>query len=209
MAGGLTGFIEKLFSKKNKDIGRLMPVVERIKETYNQAWERNWGFVSMSEREIDHMAAQFRPIYIPDLVPFVELNDQIVGFGLAIHPHDPHTIWTIPLNGDSVGRFMPDGRAAVWQSRDEGATWTAQTAGLPQRDAYVGVLREAMATDTHDPAGVYFGTSTGQLFGVQLRCNRLHLYRCRRRQPGRGQDYQFITGRRHADAQWRHTGCRW
>lgn len=101
---------------------------------------------------------------------WLSINDGLpstFGFGLAIHPHDPHTIWTIPLNGDSVGRFMPDGRVAVWQSRDEGATWTAQTAGLPQRDAYVGVLREAMATDTHDPAGVYFGTSTGQLFGTR------------------------------------------
>lgn len=87
------------------------------------------------------------------------------GFPLAVHPHDPRTIWTIPLNGDDRGRYMPEGRAAVWMSRDEGATWTAQGAGLPAQHAYVGVLREAMATDRHDPAGVYFGTSTGQLFG--------------------------------------------
>jgi GNAT superfamily N-acetyltransferase len=71
-------------SIRGLDRKRFSVDVERIKETYNQAWERNWGFVSMSEREIDHMAAQFRPIYIPDLVPFVELNGKIVGFGLAI-----------------------------------------------------------------------------------------------------------------------------
>ena len=87
------------------------------------------------------------------------------GFGLAIHPHDPRTIWTTPLNGDDQGRFMPDGHAAVWMSRDEGATWAPQTEGLPHEAAYLGVLREAMATDRHDPAGVYVGTSTGQLFG--------------------------------------------
>jgi photosystem II stability/assembly factor-like uncharacterized protein len=97
------------------------------------------------------------------------------GFGLAIHPHDPDTLWTIPLNGDSVGRYMPDGRAAVWQSRDGGASWAPRTEGLPQRDAYVGVLREAMATDERDPVGVYFGTSTGQLFGSRDEGRSWHL----------------------------------
>lgn len=87
------------------------------------------------------------------------------GFPIAVHPHDPRTIWTVPLNGDDRGRFMPDGAAAVWMSRDEGATWARMSDGLPQRDAYLGVLREAMAVDRLDPAGVYFGTSTGQLFG--------------------------------------------
>jgi photosystem II stability/assembly factor-like uncharacterized protein len=99
---------------------------------------------------------------------WVSINDGLpstFGFGLALHPHDPHTLWTIPLNGDAIGRYMPGGAAAVWQSRDDGASWTAQREGLPQHGAFVGVLREATATDTHDPAGVYFGTSTGQLFG--------------------------------------------
>jgi photosystem II stability/assembly factor-like uncharacterized protein len=88
------------------------------------------------------------------------------GFPIGIHPHDPRTIWTVPLNGDDQGRYMPDGRAAVWMSQDEGSTWAAQTEGLPDH-AFVGVLREAMATDRHDPVGVYVGTSTGQLFGSQ------------------------------------------
>ena len=55
------------------------------------------------------------------------------GFGLAVHPHDPRTIWTVPLNGDDQGRFMPRRPAAVWMSRDEGATWAPQTEGLPPR----------------------------------------------------------------------------
>jgi photosystem II stability/assembly factor-like uncharacterized protein len=87
------------------------------------------------------------------------------GFPIAVHPHDPRTIWTVPLNGDDQGRFMPDGRAAVWVSRDEGASWAAQRVGLPQQHAYLGVLREALAVDRHDRVGVYVGTSTGQLFG--------------------------------------------
>jgi photosystem II stability/assembly factor-like uncharacterized protein len=87
------------------------------------------------------------------------------GFPIAVHPHDPLTVWTVPLNGDDQGRFMPDGSAAVWRSRDAGATWERQADGLPQQHAYLGVLREAMAVDRLDPAGVYVGTSTGQLFG--------------------------------------------
>lgn len=86
------------------------------------------------------------------------------GFPLAIHPHDPHTLYVIPLNGDDKGRTMPDGHLAVWRSRDDGTTWEQKDAGLPVHDAYVGVLREAMATDQNNPAGIYFGTSTGQLF---------------------------------------------
>ncbi len=87
------------------------------------------------------------------------------GFPIAVHPREPETIWTVPLNGDDQGRFMPGGRAAVWQSQDGGESWAQQSEGLPPHDAYLGVLREGMAVDQHDPAGVYIGTSTGQLFG--------------------------------------------
>jgi photosystem II stability/assembly factor-like uncharacterized protein len=59
---------------------------------------------------------------------------------------------------------MPDGHAAVWRTRDAGESWQPLDRGLPQRDAYVGVLREAMAIDSYDVPGIYFGTSTGQLF---------------------------------------------
>lgn len=87
------------------------------------------------------------------------------GFPMAAHPRDPLTVWTIPLNGDDRGRFMPDASAAVWRTHDGGDTWIRSGAGLPERAAYVGVLREAMSVDRMDPVGVYFGTSTGQLYG--------------------------------------------
>ena len=59
---------------------------------------------------------------------------------------------------------MPDGHAAVWRTRDAGSSWQQLDRGLPQQDAHVGVLREAMAIDPYDVPGLYFGTSTGQLF---------------------------------------------
>ena len=59
---------------------------------------------------------------------------------------------------------MPDGEAAVWRTRDAGESWQRLSDGLPQRDAWLGVLREGMSMDTHERPGVYFGTSTGQVF---------------------------------------------
>jgi photosystem II stability/assembly factor-like uncharacterized protein len=59
---------------------------------------------------------------------------------------------------------MPDGKAAVWRTRDAGSSWQRLDRGLPQEDAYLGVLREGMAIDSYDSPGLYFGTSTGQLF---------------------------------------------
>ena len=85
------------------------------------------------------------------------------GFAAAAHPHDRETFYVIPLD-PGHGRTMPEGRAAVWRTRDAGESWQRLGEGLPQRDAYVGVLREGMAIDSYDEPGVYFGTSTGQLF---------------------------------------------
>lgn len=86
------------------------------------------------------------------------------GFPAAAHPRDRDTLFLLPLNGDSKGRYVPDARAAVWRTRDGGRSWEALRSGLPQQNAYFGVLRQAMATDRLDPAGVYFGTSGGVLF---------------------------------------------
>ncbi|ETX27759.1 WD40/YVTN/BNR-like repeat-containing protein [Roseivivax isoporae] len=86
------------------------------------------------------------------------------GFPVAVHPARPGTIWTLPLNGDSAGRYPPDAAAAVWKSEDAGDSWTAQRAGLPQRSCFFTVLRQAMATDRAEPAGVYFGTNSGSVF---------------------------------------------
>ena len=65
-----------------------------------------------------------------------------------------------------AGRFPPDAAAAVWRSRDGGASWQAMRDGLPQTSCYFTVLRQAMAGDTRDPAGVYFGTNTGSVFAT-------------------------------------------
>lgn len=86
------------------------------------------------------------------------------GFPLVTHPRDPGTWWIIPLNGDDRGRFVPDARPAVWRTRDRGDTWARLDAGLPDGNAYLSVLREAMARDTLDPVGITFGTKTGQLW---------------------------------------------
>lgn len=85
------------------------------------------------------------------------------GFPAAIHPREPQTVYVAPLLGNSF-RAFPDGAMAVWRSRDGGDNWEALRCGLPQRGAYVSAFRAAMATDGDDPAGVYIGTSTGQVF---------------------------------------------
>ena len=86
------------------------------------------------------------------------------GFPVAAHPRDPETLFFLPLNGDTQGRYPPDARAAVWRSRDGGVHWSDCRSGLPQSGAYFGVMRQAMATDALDPAGVYFGASNGSVY---------------------------------------------
>ena len=86
------------------------------------------------------------------------------GFPCAVHPRDPETLFLIPLNGDQKGRFMPDGKAAVWRTRDAGESWQDLRNGLPQENVFFGVLRQAMATDPLEPFGLYFGTGSGELF---------------------------------------------
>jgi photosystem II stability/assembly factor-like uncharacterized protein len=85
------------------------------------------------------------------------------GFAAAVHPHDRDTFYVIPLD-PGHGRTMPEGRAAVWRTQDAGESWQQLDRGLPQQNAYVGVLRAGMAIDPYDTPGVYFGTSTGQVF---------------------------------------------
>lgn len=86
------------------------------------------------------------------------------GFPVAVHPRDPRTIWVLPLNSDIGGRFPPDASAAVWKSGNGGDSWTAKRSGLPAKNCFFTVLRQAMATDTANPAGIYFGTNTGSAF---------------------------------------------
>ncbi|MGH8583641.1 MAG: WD40/YVTN/BNR-like repeat-containing protein [Gammaproteobacteria bacterium] len=85
------------------------------------------------------------------------------GYAIVSHPRDPDTVFVVPEESQQM-RAVVAGRLRVYRSRDGGASWSALSAGLPQRHAYVSVLREAMAMDSCDPPGVYFGTSGGHLF---------------------------------------------
>ena len=85
------------------------------------------------------------------------------GFAAAAHPHDRDTFHVIPLD-PGHGRTMPDGRAAVWRTKDAGSSWERLANGLPQENAHLGVLRQGMTGDTYDAPGYYFGTSTGQVY---------------------------------------------
>jgi photosystem II stability/assembly factor-like uncharacterized protein len=87
------------------------------------------------------------------------------GFVMAAHPRDANTGWVIPMSHPEEGRLAPDGALAVWRTSDRGDSWERHGDGLPQENAFVGVLREALAVDRLDPVGVFFGTSTGQLYG--------------------------------------------
>ena len=86
------------------------------------------------------------------------------GFPAAAHPRDPDALFLFPLNGASRAAIAPEGRPAVWKTSDGGAHWRGAARGLPQSDAYFGVLRQAMATDRSTPAGVYFGATNGAVY---------------------------------------------
>jgi photosystem II stability/assembly factor-like uncharacterized protein len=86
------------------------------------------------------------------------------GFAIDVHAHEPETIYVVPIKSDSE-HYPPDGRLRVFRSRTGGGDWEPLTNGLPQRDCYVNVLRNAMAVDALDPCGVYFGTTGGQVYG--------------------------------------------
>jgi len=85
------------------------------------------------------------------------------GFVIDVHAHDPETIYVVPIKSDSE-HYPPDGQLRVYRSRSGGEEWEALTNGLPQRDCYVNVLRDAMSVDALDKCGVYFGTTGGQVY---------------------------------------------
>ena len=86
------------------------------------------------------------------------------GFPIEVHTHEPDTIYVVPITSDSE-HYPPEGKLRVYRSSTGGNEWAALTQGLPQRDCYVNVLRDAMAVDALDPCGVYFGTTGGQVYG--------------------------------------------
>jgi photosystem II stability/assembly factor-like uncharacterized protein len=85
------------------------------------------------------------------------------GFPIDVHAHEPDTIYVVPIKSDSE-HFPPEGKLRVYRSRTGGDEWEALTKGLPQSDCYVNVLRDAMAVDSLDSCGVYFGTTGGQVY---------------------------------------------
>jgi photosystem II stability/assembly factor-like uncharacterized protein len=85
------------------------------------------------------------------------------GFPIDVHAHEPDTIYVVPIKSDSE-HYPPEGKLRVYRSRTGGGEWEALTKGLPQRDCYVNVLRDAMAVDSLEACGVYFGTTGGQVY---------------------------------------------
>ena len=86
------------------------------------------------------------------------------GFVIDVHAHEPETVFVVPIKSDSE-HFVPEGKLRVYRSKTGGNEWEALKKGLPQKDCYVNVLRDAMAVDSLDKCGVYFGTSGGQVYG--------------------------------------------
>ncbi|HEX6644320.1 MAG TPA: hypothetical protein VF037_06575 [Gemmatimonadales bacterium] len=102
--------------------------VERIKAIYNAAWERNWGFVPMTDREIDHLAQQFRSVAVPDIIPFAEKDGKVVGFGLALPDLN------VVLRSNRGGRLLPVIPRLLWALKRE----TIRRARIP----LLGILPE-------------------------------------------------------------------
>lgn len=85
------------------------------------------------------------------------------GFPIAVHAHEPDTVYVVPITSDAV-HFPPEGRLRVYRSRVGGGEWEPLADGLPQSNFYENVLRDAMAVDRLDPCGLYFGTTGGTVF---------------------------------------------
>jgi len=92
-----------------------------------------------------------------------EIGD--IGFPIVLHPRDPDTVWVFPMDGTTVWpRTSPDGRPATYRTRDAGKSWERQDKGLPERNAWFTVKRQAFSSDAHEPVGLYFGTTSGEVW---------------------------------------------
>jgi len=89
-----------------------------------------------------------------------------IGFPMVLHPRDPDTLWVFPMDGSSVWpRVSPSGKPAAYRSVNGGKSWQRQASGLPKSQAWLTVKRQAMTADDGTPVGVYFGTSSGEVWG--------------------------------------------
>jgi hypothetical protein len=119
-------------------------------------WQQNHCGIYRVERPSD------RWVRVGDNMPR-EVGD--IGFPIELHPREVDTAWVFPMDGSDVWpRTSPGGRPAVFRTRDAGRSWTRQDRGLPAEQAWLTVLRQAMTVDRADPVGVYFGTTTGQVW---------------------------------------------
>ena len=104
-----------------------------------------------------------------------------IGFPIVLHPRDPDTVWVFPMDGTTVWpRTSPGGKPAAYVTRNAGKSWQRQDAGLPPRQGWFTVKRQAMSGDAHDPVGLYFGTTGGELWasrneGAKWNCIARHL----------------------------------
>jgi hypothetical protein len=92
-----------------------------------------------------------------------EIGD--IGFPIVLHPRDPRTAWVFPMDGTEVWpRTCPGGKPAVYATRDAGKSWQRLDRGLPREQAWLTVRRQAMTADAHEPVGIYFGTTSGEVW---------------------------------------------
>jgi len=97
------------------------------------------------------------------------------SFPIVLHPRDPDTVWILPLDGGfPLGRVTPNGKPATYITRDGGTSWKRQAKGLPKQDGWFSLKRQAMTVDSGEPAGVYFGTTGGEVWGSRNEGKRWH-----------------------------------
>jgi photosystem II stability/assembly factor-like uncharacterized protein len=104
-----------------------------------------------------------------------------IGFPMVLHPRDPNTVWVFPMDGSTVWpRVSPGGKPAAYVTRNGGKTWTRQDKGFPRANAWWTVKRQTMTADAHEPLGLYFGTTSGEVWasrtgGTSWTCLARHL----------------------------------